>query len=384
MVTGAYYPEISSSGLQCQLVARMVRDAASIEVLTTATDDRLPAREMIDGVRVRRVHVDVSSRGSKVRAAAVMLLRLLRSMPRVDLVHVHGFSTKNVLVTAAAKLFGRPVVLSLHTAGHDEPAAVRAQGRLAWWAFASADLYLSVSPALVDAYAAAGLAARRIRLVTNGIETARFAPASAGERAGLRARLGLPEERPIILFVGFFSREKQPDVLAEAWLALQRDPSLATTLLFVGATRSAYFEVDGTLETEMRAAARACGVEDRLVFVEPTHHIDDYYRAADIFALPSSREGLPVALLEAMSCGLPCVASRLPGATDAVIADGDNGLLVPPGDAAALADALAALMRDPAGAQRLGVRARTTIEERYASGQVADAWLDAYRTVLTA
>jgi glycosyltransferase involved in cell wall biosynthesis len=384
MVTGAYYPEISSGGLQCQLVAATIRDRASVEVLTTSTDSTLPPRETIEGVRVRRVHVDVSRRRSRLRATAVMLMRLARSMPRVDLVHIHGFSTKNVLVTAAAKLFGRPVVLSLHTAGHDEPAAVRAQGRLAWWAYSSADLYLSVSPALVDAFLAAGLAARRIRLVTNGIETRRFAPASAAERCDLRRRLGLPARLPIILFVGFFSREKQPHILVDAWLELQRDPALASTLLFVGATRSAYFEVDGTLETEMRAAARACGVEDRLVFVEPTHHIDDYYRAADIFALPSSREGLPVALLEAMSCGLPCVASRLPGATDAVIADGDNGLLVPPGDAAALADALAALMRDPAGAQRLGVRARTTIEERYASGQVADAWLDAYRTVLTA
>jgi len=382
MVTGAYYPEISSSGLQCQTVARMVRNSASIEVLTTATDPRLPMRTLVDGVRVRRVVVDVSSRASKLRAMAVMVIRLMRSMPRVDLVHLHGFSTKNVVVSAAAKLFRRPVVLSLHTAGHDEPDAVRAQGPLAWWAYSSADLYLSVSPALVDAYLAAGLPADRIRLVTNGIDLDRFAPASPSERCELRRRLRLPTERPLTLFVGFFSREKQPHVLLDAWLELQRQPALESTLVFVGATRSKYFEVDADLEADMRVAARVRGVEDRLVFAGQTLSVQDYFRASDCFVLSSGREGLPVALLEAMACGLPCVASRLPGSTDVVIDDGVNGLLVPPGDTASLAGALAAVLGDDEQARRLGRAARATVEERFASGRVADAWLDAYATVL--
>lgn len=382
MVTGAYYPEISSSGLQCQVVARMVRDAASIEVLTTSTAPELPMRELVEGVRVRRVHVDVSSAASKLRATAVIAMRLARSMPRIDLVHVHGFSTKNVLVTGAAKLFGKPVVLSLHTAGHDEPAAARAQGPLAWWAYSSADLYLSVSPALVDAYLAAGLPADRIRLVTNGIDVDRFTPASPAERCALRHRLQLPLDRPVILFVGFFSREKQPHVLLDAWLELQRDPALASTLVFVGATRSKYFEVDADLESAMRSAARARGLEDRLVFAGQTLNVHDYYRAADVFVLPSSREGLPVALLEAMATGLPVVASRLPGSTDTIIADRENGLLVPPGNVNALTSAIASVMRDRACAQRLGAAARATIQSRFASGHVAEAWLDAYAAVL--
>jgi glycosyltransferase involved in cell wall biosynthesis len=382
MVTGAYHPEISSSGLQCQAVARMVRDAASIEVLTTATDPSLSMRDLVEGVRVRRVHVDVTSRLSKIRATAVIAMRLVRSLPRVDLVHIHGFSTKNVLVTAAAKMFRRPIVMSLHTAGHDEPETVRAQGPVAWWTYSSADLYLSVSPALVDTYLAAGLPGDRIRLVTNGIDVDRFSPASPAERCELRRRLGLPTDQPIVLFVGFFSREKQPHVLLEAWLALHRDRALASTLVFVGATRSKYFEVDADLESDMRAAARARGVEDRLVFAGQTLDVQDYFRAADVFVLPSSREGLPVALLEAMACGLPCIASRLPGSTDVVIEDGVNGLLVPPGDSASLAHALAAVLGDTERASGLGRAARATVEARFASGRVADAWLEAYATVL--
>jgi glycosyltransferase involved in cell wall biosynthesis len=382
MVTGAYYPEISSSGLQCQAIARTLRDRAVVEVLTTATNPDLPRRELIDGVRVRRVYVDVTRTWSRLRAALLMIVRLVRSVPRVDLVHIHGVSTKNVLVTAAAKAFRRPLVLSLHTAGHDEPQTIAAQGTLAWRAYAAADLYLSVSGQLVDALVAAGFPPERIRLVANGIDVSRFSPASASERCELRRRLQLSTDGPVILFVGFFSREKQPHVLLDAWLDLQRNPALASTLVFVGATRSKYFEVDADLEERMRAAARARGLEGRLVFAGETLDVQDYYRAADVFVLPSNREGLPVAMLEAMSTGLAVVASRLPGATDTVIADGENGLLVPPGDVNALASSIASLMQDPARAERLGVQARTTIQSRYASGQVAEAWLDAYATAL--
>jgi glycosyltransferase involved in cell wall biosynthesis len=102
-------------------------------------------------------------------------------------------------------------------------------------------------------------------------------------------------------------------------------------------------------------------------------------RAADVFALPSRREGLPVALLEAMACGLPCVASRLPGATDTVITHEQDGLLVPPGDAVALATALCRVLADPGLAAQLGRAARKTVTSRFANADVAEQWLNAYR-----
>jgi glycosyltransferase involved in cell wall biosynthesis len=207
-------------------------------------------------------------------------------------------------------------------------------------------------------------------------------PAAADVRATLRRRLGLPLDRPIVLFVGMFSRDKQPRILFDAWLGLQRDPSLASTLLFVGATQSAYYEIDPQLAPAMRGDAEAAGVADRLVFVDPTHQVHDYFRAADLFSLPSAREGLPIALLEAMATGLACVASRLPGSTDTIVEEGVNGQLVPSGDASALASALTVFLRDPALGVRMGTRARETVLQRYGIGPVADAWVDAYATVL--
>jgi glycosyltransferase involved in cell wall biosynthesis len=378
MVTGAYFPEISSSGVQCRNMARLLAGRAEVHVLTTAVDPRLPRHDSVDGVPVTRIRVDVRSVVSKVRAFRRMFLDLFRMVRQSDLVHLHGYSSKNVLVTAMAKMFRKPIVLSLHTSGFDEPDVIARHGRLALWAFKAADLYLSVSRGLVETYLAYGMPADRILEVPNGIDLDRFKPATTEERGALRRRLNLPDDRPVVTFVGFFSRDKQPRVLFDAWLQLTKDRGIETTLVFVGATKSAYFEVDDLIGDQMRRDAEAAGLSDRLIFTGSTHHVEDYFRAADLFVLPSKREGLPVALLEAMASGLPCVASRLPGSTETIIDDGVNGLLVPPGDRKALAGAMASVLGDAQLAAALSAAARATVERRFANADIADRWLDAY------
>src|SRR5262245_33589710 len=221
-VTRAYFPAISAAAVQVRAAAAAIGARARLSVLTTAVDASLPAIETIDGVTAYRVHIDVSSRASKLAAAVRLASHLLRARGTYDLLHVHGVSQKNVPVAIAARLLGKPVVLTLHTAGQDEPAAVGRRGALASWAFRSPALVMSVSPDLQARWRAAGLPADRIRLTPNGIDATRFRPADADERRGLRASLGWPADRQVILFVGFFSRDKRPDLLFRAWRALVR------------------------------------------------------------------------------------------------------------------------------------------------------------------
>ena len=119
-----------------------------------------------------------------------------------------------------------------------------------------------------------------------------------------------------------------------------------------------------------------------MVFAPPTNQIEDYFRAADMYVMPSMREGMPIALLEAMACGLACVASHLPGATDSMVEDGVNGRLVAPGDIPGFAAAIGGLLADPVAAGRMGAAARRTVEDRYTMERVAGMWLDAYNEVL--
>jgi glycosyltransferase involved in cell wall biosynthesis len=130
----------------------------------------------------------------------------------------------------------------------------------------------------------------------------------------------------------------------------------------------------------MRREAAALGKADDVMWIEPTNDVDRYFRAADVFVLPSVREAHPLALLEAMACGLPSIATRLP-ATETLIDDRVNGRLFAPDDAVALADALREVLSDEPAARQLGARARETVTARYDVRRTADDWLSAYDEV---
>jgi len=377
LVAGAYYPEISAAGLQCQAAAAVLKGRARVTVLATAVDPSLPATAIIDGVPVHRLTIDVRSGASKAGATLRLFSKLMSVLPGTDVVHVHGFSQKNVPIAVMAKAMGKPVVLSLHTSGQDEPQVADSRGGLSGWALRSATFILPVSPNLVRRCEDAGIPASQVRFTPNGIDTDRFRPATSDERAALRRELGWQQTDRVIVFVGFFSRDKRPDLLFRAWKRML-ERGVSAKLVYIGATSSPYFEVDRSIAENIRQDAAALGRAGDVLFVDPTHVMERYYRAADVFALSSIREANPVSLLEAMSCGLPCVASRLEGATDAIVEDGVNGRLVECDDEDGMARTLAEVLSDPAAAARMGARARDTIVTRYDIRQTADRWLQAY------
>jgi glycosyltransferase involved in cell wall biosynthesis len=380
MVTGAYYPELSGGGLQCKAIIEALRHEIDFAVLTTCTDASLPPHDPVDGIPVERVHVDVDSAWSKVRAALAFTRGFVRlSAPR-PVVHLHGFSQKSTLAVLLAKLLGKRLVLTLHTAEQDEPAGVRAHGRLAYWAYMRVDQFIAISSRMADSLAAAGVAPSRVLRGSNGLDLQRFRPAAANERAALRKELGLPIGGPLVLFVGFFSADKGPRVLFDAWRRVADRG--ASCLVYVGATRSRYYEVDPALASAIRDAAHRDGLADRVAFVEETRTIERYYRAADIFVFPSRREAFGMVLVEAMASGLPCIAGRIPGVTDEIVQDGESGLLVEPRDVAGLAEALGRLLGDLELARRLGAAARRAVDPRYAIGQTARGNVDAYRRAI--
>lgn len=379
MVTGAYFPELSGAGLQCRALIGSLRDRVDFTVLTTTADRSLPVDDVQNGVRIHRVFIDPASRWSKAAGAARFTAAFLRSADRFSIVHFHGFSQKSILLMWLARLKGKCIALKLTSVGHDDPGSMSRRGGLAYRLYSRADVFFAVSPRFQESYDAAGLPRSRFRLIPNGVDCQRFRPAVAGEREELRRELGLTAAARIVLFVGFFSQEKRPDLLFEVWSKLAVSAAPDSALVFVGATRGPYYEVDQRLAERVRQLAHALGLDSRVRFVERTHEIERFHRAADVFVLPSLREGLPNALLEAMASGTPCIATRLEGVTDTIIEHERNGLLVPPQDGSALQQALLRCFEDRDWALGLGARARRTVQERYEMGDTAREYLAAYK-----
>lgn len=216
----------------------------------------------------------------------------------------------------------------------------------------------------------------RIRCLADGsicgVDAHRFHPDSA-VRERVRQSLGIPADALIVLFLGRLTRDKGVLDLARAYAELAvRYPSLY--LLCVGPDEGGLRHVlDGQL----------IAYYARVRFVGITDVPQDYMAAADIFALPSYREGFGSTILEAAACGLPAVASRIYGLTDAV-ADGVTGILHEPGDIADLAGALDTLIADAECRIRMGIAARARILEKFTVGRLVSAHLAFYDQILTA
>ena len=382
MVTGAYAPETSGASLQCRNLIRALRDRAQFTVLTTSTNPALPWQSVVDGTPVRRIAVDPTSRSSKAIAIERMASSFLELAPAFDIVHLHGFSQKSVLVIVLAKLLGKRIVIKLTSVGHDDPVAIRSRGSLLWTAYRQADAFIGVTPRFADGFAATGLDSERFVFIPNGVDLDRFTPASPDRRTELRQRLGIAPHDPVVLFVGFFSREKQPDVLFDAWWSLH-ERGLRSTLVFVGATTGTYYEIDPSIAEGIKSRARERGVGDRVVFVESTDRIEDYYGATDVFALPTTREGLPNVLLETMASGVAPVITRLDGVTDWLVDPGVTGELVATPDSAAFAAALAALLTSAERRHAIGRAARAAVAARFDITSVAHQTLRVYEQLAT-
>jgi glycosyltransferase involved in cell wall biosynthesis len=382
MVTGAYAPETSGASLQCRSLIRALRDRTDFTVLTTSTDPSLPWQSVVEGTPVRRIVVDPGSVASKAIAIERMASSFFEIAPAIDIVHLHGFSQKSVLVIALARLLGKRIVIKLTSVGHDDPVSIRASSSMQWSAYRQADAFIGVTPRFAEGFAATGLDRGRFVFIPNGVDLQRFKPATRDSRAEFQRQLRIPTGDPVVLFVGFFSREKNPDVLFDAWLSLL-DRGINSTLVFVGATAGTYHEIDPGLAERITARARQRGVTDRVVFVESADHIEHYYRAADVFALPTSREGLPNVLLEAMASGVPPVITRLEGVTDWIVDAGVSGELVPSPESAAFAAAIAPLLTSSERRQAIGAAARASVAARFDITATARQTFDVYQQLLS-
>ncbi len=275
---------------------------------------------------------------------------------RFTIVHTHQVKAA-LFGQLAARLAGVPVVVNtvhgFYFHEHTPPLRRRAWILLERVCARMSDLLLSQN--LEDIATAVETRICRpgqIEHLGNGIDVRRFdvARVTAARLTALRAELGLPSDAPVVGFVGRLVREKGVLELFEAVRRLRtRHP--AVRLLVIG-------PVDADRADSLGPAAAAqAGIGDITVFTGYRHDLPELYALMTVLALPSHREGLPRAPMEASSMGVPVVATQIRGCRE-VVRSGENGYLVPIRDAPALSDALDRVLADPANHARLAAGAR--------------------------
>jgi len=280
---------------------------------------------------------------------------------RAEVVHAHN---RLALLYAAApgKLAGGTTIFTRHGPSVGTPwqrVVRRAAARCL-------DAYVAVSPEMLNlARQLRDCDERKLSAIDNGVDLGRFRT-DARARAASRAALDIPEDAWVMGTVGRLAPEKDYELLIAAAAPLL-GPQIR--LVIVG---------DGPDASKLRTAAAGTGVERFIHFTGKRDDVPALLCAFDLFTLSSRMEGLPLVILEAMATALPIVSTAVGGIPGAV-ADGETGLLSPPGDAAALRQRLKTLLEDRARGREMGRRGREVALARYSIDRMVDDYLTLYR-----
>jgi glycosyltransferase involved in cell wall biosynthesis len=273
---------------------------------------------------------------------------------RIEIMHAYSFYA-NVFAIPAARLAGVPVVLAAirDTGAYQTPLQQRVQR----WMCRLADRVVANADAVKRWLVGEGYDARKISVIRNGIDLARFAPRPAGTR--LREELGLPRTAPLVAVLSRVSPLKglQHFLQAAAELSVTCPDA---RFLIVGEPSPGEDEY----ERELRRSATALGLDRRVIFTGLRLDVPEVLSEVAVSVLPSLSEGLPNSVLESMAAEVPVVATRVGGTAEAVD-DGVTGLLVPPGDTPALTRAISRLLQDRDLARRLAGAGRQRVVERF-------------------
>jgi glycosyltransferase involved in cell wall biosynthesis len=305
-------------------------------------------------------------------AAIAQQARLTRHIRRrrIQIVHAYNFYG-NVFATPPARLVAPVVIASIRDRA---PYLTRMQKRVQRYACQFADCVLVNADAVRDWLISDGYDASKIAVIRNGVDLTRFD--NLPSRVNLRRELGLPYDTPLVGVVSRLTRLKGLEHFLEA-AAIVRSRVPAVRFLVVGETSP----VDRHYLGELRAHAARCGVAEHVTFTGLRSDVPAVLASFTVSVMPSLNEALSNVVLESMAAGAPTVATHVGGTPEAVI-DGVTGILVPPADSAALADAIVHLLNNPRLAAHLGHAARARIADHFSVGRMVGATEDLYTELL--
>jgi glycosyltransferase involved in cell wall biosynthesis len=227
------------------------------------------------------------------------------------------------------------------------------------------DVFLAVGPAVAAEAINRRIAPpERIRTIGVGVAKALNAP-GAHDSAEARRMLGVPPRMHVVGTVGRLAFQKAPDDFLHALAGLDRD----VFGVWIG---------DGPLRAKTERLAAKLGLSGRMLFTGERHDVEALLAGFDVFAMASRYEGLPCVIVEAMSAGLPVVATAVNAVPDVVVA-GETGLLVPPGRPELLGRAIGYLLDNPAEASRLGTAGRERLGAELSPESLGAVLDEAYR-----
>jgi glycosyltransferase involved in cell wall biosynthesis len=352
-------------GLELQaleLSSSLIRHGCLITILTDSVDDS-PATEFRSGFLIRRLPPSTKP----LRLLLSLLYFFLQQRHSFELLHAHGLTGFTIVSLRLAKFLGHHSLLKGATQDDFNDIFQRNEWKQRLYRkwILGADRFIAVSEEMKKEMIACGISEDRIQRIPNAVNTNKFAPVSEERKRLLKKRFSLSPEQTVFLFLGRLEPRKGVDILLQAWK--KYSPGF---LLIVGAGPE-----------EQRLKQISADIKNVMINAESRFPLD-FYQCADVFVFPSVKEGFPGVVLEAMSCGLPCIATKIGGVTDQ-IEHRKQGLLVSPGDADELANAIQYVALNPEERTEWGREARETVLRRFDVSRISADYHFLYAELLS-
>lgn len=368
MVMPSYYPVVGGMEIQIERQIPYLRELGIDVTILTRKTNGTTALETRDGTDIRRIAIPGGPGLRSMSFTALGTLDILRHRQSVDVIHAHSIMSPTTIAALSGTTLRKPVVVTAHQSYEPAHLLAKPLGRQRLRLYRRLiDRFVIISSDIERLLINEGIPASRLVSIPNGIDTTVFSPATPTERTALRSTLGLPDDEVVAVFTGRLQPVKQLDILLRAWAGVE-----GGRLVILG---------DGSERQRLSDLTSDLRIAERVEFRGMVSNVVDFLRAADIFVLPSSSEGLSVALLEAMASGLLPIATSIGGSVD-LIRDGESGLLVESGDVAGLHHALQRAVSDTGWRKSAACDARATVAETYDLRSVAAALATLYRDLL--
>jgi glycosyltransferase involved in cell wall biosynthesis len=352
-------PELGFGGGETQVLGLTLALAAAGHRAELICDPagRLWERATAEGIRCHPIRIR-----NAIDLAAGVKLRAILKREHYDVVHFH--TSRAHSMAPFARGFASTLVVTRRM-------DYRPNRVFAPLLFNRAvDGVVAISDGVADSLAAAGVDRRRVTVVHSGVDCNRFRPPTAQERADARAALGISDDEILISAVGALEQRKGHRYLIEAIGALAAPPASLKLRCFIVGQGSVHRVLQGEI-----AVIRSL---ERIKLLGRVDDPRELLWASDIFAMPSLKEGLGVAALEAMASALPVIASDVGGLGE-VVEDERTGLIVPPANSAKIATAIQRLAESDGLRKQMGAAARVRVMENYSMEKMAARTLALYR-----
>jgi len=358
-----------------QLIPYFKNKGCEIKILTRRWYKSLKRQEIIGGNNVYRIGVPSTNFFSTITYLFGLLRFCIKNRKNIDIIHTHGAATLGAIGSFLGNIINKPNIAKIATAGRIPILQNSIFGKLILNTLKKSNAIICLSNEIYGELKSINIPDEKIKHIKNAVDHNRFTPAAQIEKNQFREKRNFGKDDPIILFSGRLVPRKGIDILIDVWpKVIKKFPNARLLIIGSGKTQA------DSLEEKIK---NQCSQQklSNIYFEGEVIDPEKYYSAADILVFPSKKEGFPNVLLEAMSCQLAIIASRIGGATDLII-NNQTGILFDNEDTESLKEKIESLLNNKNKIDFLGKNARENISKEATFDKISSEYILLYKSII--